>query len=321
MTYILLDDTNNYFPNIEGTEVIVSPKRQNKAHSWIKGAWNALVKSRNDDTIVCWLDIQAVIIYWLSLLTWRRKRNIIAINILLKKKAGLKNRIAAIIYRKALKSDRFNATVTSLEYGDYLNQTLGLKVKFTLLPDIFPDEYNNWAGTPGDGSVFCGGNNSRDWQFILNLAQSMPDITFRFVMPKDKYMVYHKLLPENVTAKHSLSFEEFINELSKCSIVALPVDTEAPAGLIVIYQATALGKAVITTSTHTTRGYINGATGIALPNDLMLWKEAITTCLSNSKQMTQLNLGLRHFLSENCSSKLYASKVKSLVDSVSGTKL
>ena len=321
MTYILLDDNNNYFPKIEGTEVIISPQSQNKALSWIKGAWKALTKSRKDDTIVCWLDIQAVIIYWLSLLTWRRKRNIIAINILLKNKTGLKNRIATILYRTALKSDRFKATVTSLEYGDYLNLTLGLNVNFTYLPDIFPDEYSCWERTPGDGSVFCGGNNSRDWPFILILAQSMPDTTLRLVMPEDKYMLYHKSLPSNVTAKHSLPFKDFISELSKCSIVALPVDTEAPAGLIVIYQATALGKAVVATSTASTRGYINGSNGIALPNDIKLWNEAITTCLSHPKRMTECNLALRRFLSETCSSKSYAAIVTSLIDSMNGAKL
>ena len=48
-----------------------------------------------------------------------------------------------------------------------------------------------------------------------------------------------------------------------CSFLALPLNTEAPAGLIVLFTAGLMSKAVITTDNYTMREYItSGEDGI-----------------------------------------------------------
>jgi len=55
---------------------------------------------------------------------------------------------------------------------------------------------------------------------------------------------------------------EFRSLLNRSSLLALPLNTEAPAGLIVLFTAGLMSKAVVTTNNLTTREYIvNGVNG------------------------------------------------------------
>lgn len=318
MIHILLDNNNNHFPVFAGTERHVSTHCRNKYASWIKGTFSVIRKSSTSDTIVCWLDIQAVLCYWICALTLRRRR-IIAINILLKDKSTIFNRIAKSLYRRALKSENFQATVTSSEYGRTLNSALGINKHYTLLRDLFPDEYLHWEKRHDGQGVFCGGNNSRDWEFIIEIARRMSMVTFRLVMPEQLFKAKHKDLPENVIAGHSLSEHEFIQEMSKCAVVCLPLTTDAPAGLIVLYQAAALGKMVIASDTATMREYISDESGIILKNDIESWIDNINKSLSNPDAIKQKAEAMFDFLKINCSQKIYADTIRSMIPQLQAT--
>lgn len=313
MIHILLDNNNNHFPKLNDTEVHLSPTHHNKYMSWIKGACSVIKKSRKDDTIVCWLDIQAVLCYWLCTLTFR-DRNIIAINLLLKDKTTVFNRMAKFLYRHALKSQHFKATVTSKGYGVCVNRSLGIDKPYTVLRDLFPDEYRKWEKSYAGEGVFCGGNNSRDWDFILKLADMMRDVTFRLVMPRHLYLEAQSRLPKNVIAKHSLTENEFLQEMSRSAVVCLPLTTEAPAGLIVLYQATALGKTIVTTDTVTTREYVNDNSGITLENDVNKWEREIRHILSNPDVAHKKADTMYRFLIDNCSESQYTQTIKSILE-------
>lgn len=312
MIHILLDNNNNHFPELNNTERHLSPAHRNKYVSWLKGAYLVVKKSQKGDTIVCWLDIQAMLCYWLGMFTFR-KRDIIAINLLLKDKPTLFNRIARFLYRRALKSAHFRATVTSNEYGNYINRFLGIDKQYTLLRDLFPDEYCKWEKKYDGEGVFCGGNNSRDWDFMLRLAERLPEVIFRLVMPKHLYLEVQSRLPKNVIVKHSLPENEFLQEMSRCAIVCLPLTTEAPAGLIALYQATALGKTIITTDTVTTREYVTDDSGSILKNDIDKWAEKMRQILSNPDIARKKADAMHRFLLDNCSESQYTRTIKSLL--------
>ena len=160
------------------------------------------------------------------------------VNLLLKDKDSVKNKIVAWLYKKALKSKYFVASVTSVEYGSHLKKRLGINKELFLLHDVFHEDYQiNASLDVCTNTVFCGGRNGRDWRFMLEVAKVMPDIQFHLVMPKVTYDEYHDELPGNVVARYNISMEDFMKEMCSCEIVALPLDTEAPAGLIVLFQA------------------------------------------------------------------------------------
>lgn len=60
-----------------------------------------LRSARKNDILICWFDFQGVLCWWLSKLTFR-KRNIVIVNIMLKDKTTLRNRVVSWLYKKVL---------------------------------------------------------------------------------------------------------------------------------------------------------------------------------------------------------------------------
>lgn len=314
-SYILYDnnDSNNYFLNTLFDEVFSTPKLRPMYLSWIVGAYKALKKSCHDDRIVCWYDFQAVILFWLTRL-FLCQREIVCLNLLLKPKRSLKNRIATSLYKSALKSPKFKATVTSIEYGKLLNNHFGCSFNYTLLHDVFHNHYKyNYKGPVIPNSVFCGGRNGRDWNLMMKIAESMPEVSFNIVVPENVFKQYKDNISSNINIKCNLSYDDFMVEMCKSEIVCLPLDTEAPAGLIVLFQAAANRKLVITTDTATTREYINSDTGYIIRNDIKYWKKAIGFSLLNKIDSSYKSNALNRFLCTTCSEQIFIEKVSSLL--------
>jgi Glycosyl transferases group 1. len=193
-----------------------------------------------------------------------------------------------------LHSKNLEATVTSKEYGKWINNILGINKEYTILHDIYFDNTKNEHQTEIDSnSVFCGGRNGRDWEFYFELAASMPDVTFKCVMPQNQYEEYKVLISPNVQVKYDIPENEFLELLNSSQLVVMPLDTEAPAGLIALFQAATYGKMVITTDTVTTREYFSGDRGVLCKRNIKDWEEAIRYYLGNigEAKMKVDNLG------------------------------
>ena len=293
---------------------VYSPKENKLVLGWIKGCISVLRQSYRNDTIVCWYDFQAVLCYWLAKLSFRQ-RKIVCINLLLKDKASVKNKAVAWLYKKALKSKHFVASITSVEYGKHLKNRLGIDKDLFLLHDVFHEDYKvNASLDVCPNTVFCGGRNGRDWKFMIEVAKAMPHVQFHLVMPKVTYDEYQHELPSNVVARYNISMEDFMKEICSCEIVALPLDTEAPAGLIVLFQAAANMKYIITTDTMTTREYLSDGRGCLLPNDVEVWKKAINEKLGNVKSNIIASEKLLNFLVSECSERKFVEGVETMIN-------
>lgn len=228
------------------------------------GAYRAMKRSRKGDVILCWLDIQGVMCYWIGWLLMRH-RHIVAINIRLKDKKTLKNRFAAWMYGRALKSKWVMATVTSMEYGRAVTKRLGVEYIYPLVRDV-----NLYSGYERDFSdngrrIFCGGNNSRDWGMAVEVAARLPEFKFLLVMPDMKLAERYKpMASKNVKIRYNIPYDSFMNAIHSATFSLLPLDTEAPAGLIVMFQSAWEGRLVFTNSTQTTREYIGTDHGVML---------------------------------------------------------
>lgn len=295
--------------------VIHSPLSKHKPVAWLKGAWEALCTSRKDDKIVCWYDFQAILLFYLCRITFRR-RKIICLNILLKNKETTLNRFVQILYRHALRSSRFSATVTSTLYGHQVNEWLGTDCTFTLLRDLFFESYrlpDLERIERADNTVFCGGSNGRDWPLMINIAKAMPSVRFRLVVTESILQGLKVSIPENVTIVHDIPLNDFVREMSQASVICNPLDTDAPAGLIVIFRAAANDKPIIATDTIVTREYITtGETGILVRNNVDAWVEAIQFMLNNQTKAGQMAKSLHASLSATCNETIFASTVINL---------
>lgn len=196
-----------------------------------------------------------------------------------------------------------------------MRQRLGIKKNFFLLHDVYHDYYkiNDNSISVNPKSVFCGGHNGRDWNFIIQLAHNMPDITFNLVMPIDVYNKYKATLPDNVNAKYNIPLNEFMEEMCKSAVVALPLDTEAPAGLIVMFQAVANMKYIITTDTMTTREYLAEGKGCLLPNNVTIWTKTIKERVERKEDNEIAATKLLHFLQTDCNEKMFIAGVKCMI--------
>ena len=321
MIYLLFDNPGykgkaSFISQLIQDEVkeICSPKSKRLIFGWLKGCINVLNISHHGDTIVCWYDFQAILCYWLCRFTFK-KRKIVCVNLLLKDKDSVKNKIVAWLYKKALKSKHFVASVTSVEYGIHLKKRLGINKELFLLHDVFHEDYKVKASLDVcPNTVFCGGRNGRDWRFMIEEAKVMPHVQFHLVMPKVTYDEYQHELPSNVVARYNISMEDFMKEMCSCEIVALPLDTEAPAGLIVLFQAAANMKYIITTNTMTTREYLSDGRGCLFPNDVDVWKKAINEKLELDKSNIQASKKLLNFLQTECSEEKFVEGVESMVN-------
>ena len=203
-------------------------------------------KSADGDTIIFWYDFMAVLCWWLCKVQSKR-RKIITVNILLKDKNTTKNKLAKFLYKPALKLKDVQATVTSRKYGEHLNEMLGLHKKYVLLYDIYHGGYSfDYKGDMNPNTVFCSGRNGRNWDFLIEIAEVMPEVTFNCVIPKDKWEQHKDSFSSNMVVKSDIPEKEFLEFMCQSQLVVMPLDTEAPAGLIAFYQATANGKMSIT---------------------------------------------------------------------------
>lgn len=319
MNYLLFDYSrteNSFISKLwcnSNLKEVYSNKYKHKIVGWLQGAFQVLQQSRKDDTIICWFDFQAVLVYWLCTLTFCR-RNIVCINVMLKDNETLRNKIIGFLYKKALSSNCFKASVTSIEYGQYLNYRFGKNYQFQLIRDVFHKDYTLKEDIQElPKTVFCGGNNGRDWHFMLKVAKKLPDVNFRFVVPNYLLKSLLSEVPQNVTVRCNIPYIEFLREMCASTIVALPLDTIAPAGLIVLFQAAANQRLVMMTDTVTTRGYITPDRGVLLPNDAEQWVDSILFYFANPLERSEKAKNLQKFLETECSEDKFVNSIKKMI--------
>ena len=288
-----------------------SPNTKSKLLNWFIGCINILYKSHKNDVVICWYDFQAIILFWLSFISFKSIK-IVCINILLKDKNTWKNKFTSLLYKKTLQSNRFIASVTSTEYGNHLMKRFNTNKPFFLLHDVFNECSNNKILPFIPNSVFCGGKNGRDWNFIIKVAKLTPHISYHLIMTEAHYLLYKKNLPSNIHVLYDIPLEVFLKVLEQSQLVAIPLDTEAPAGLIVFFQAAMKKKLIITTDTMR---------GILLPNNTLIWSEKIKERMAMQEENAEISENLFKYLQNECSEIKYANGIYKMVELITKCRL
>lgn len=313
MIYMLFDNPadEQKMEFLNGYETIsirqIYPKKKCNTVKQMATFCNKIIKqSTVGDTIICWYDFMAVLCWWLCKIQLQ-DRKIIALNILLKDKATVKNKLAKFLYRWALRSEKMQATVTSRQYGKQLNEMLGLHKRYFLLHDIYHRSYNiSYRERILPDTVFCGGKNGRDWEFLIKIARTMPEVTFQCVMSKEKYEQLKDDVVSNMVIKSDISEKEFLEIMCQSQLVVMPLDTEAPAGLILFFQAAANCKMIITSNTLTTQEYFTECRDSLCEKSIQEWRKKILYYLRHPTQANACAKKIRYFLETECSEEKYA---------------
>lgn len=291
---------------------IESPRTKRRIVGWLIGCLRALYQSKSNETIICWYDFQAIIIYWICFLTFQH-RKIGCLNLLLKKKDTIVNNIVSKMYKKALISKDFHASVTSPYYGEKLKEWLNIEFDYTVIHDPYHETWERECNAPNN-KIFVGGGNARDWSFILRVANQMPDVQFTFAMDTASYAVYKKEAAPNVNIKYNLTFSLFLEEMANSAIVCIPLNTEAPAGLLVLFQAGGSKRFVIITNTVTTQEYIPSERGCTLRRNADEWVKSIYYYLEHKEERQAKAQALHIFLKNECSKEKFDKGIQQLIN-------
>ncbi len=137
--------------------------------------------------------------------------------------------------------------------------------------------------TADDGYVLSAGRTLRDYPTLLEAARRIPEIPIVVICGSGDFQGLE--IPPSVKILREISREQYLDYLRRCRLVALPLlDTERATGQVVMLEAMAMGKAVITTrSPGTVDHIVHGETGLLVePGDAAglageiarLWREA-----------------------------------------------
>jgi len=133
-------------------------------------------------------------------------------------------------------------------------------------------------------------------------------------MTKTDWQQYRNAISSNVQVKCNIPFDVFLQEMADSAIVAMPLNTEAPAGLLVIFQAAGCRTFVMTTKTATTQEYINLNNGCALKNEVEDWVSAINYWMTHETEREEKAKMLYNYISEVCSKDEFDKGIQKLVD-------
>lgn len=278
-----------------------------------------LFRSSDGDIIICFLDVMGLYVFMFSKILFR-KRNIVVINIMFNEGSDALTSIKRILFRSMLRSKCIYPTVTSSELPLIYNRIFNIPdKKFHLIHDCYGD-LNRWEGIYTDSNyVFCGGINGRDWATLKKAAQLLPDVRFVVIGPK-KYTL-GETIPSNIEYSYNVAYKQFQKSLKDCSIVALPLDTEAPAGLIVLFSAGLMHKPIISTNSYTQREYVStGESGFLIKmGDHVALAERIRELLADNDKRREFGEKLYTKVTELGSPDVFVSKLINIAEEIDST--
>lgn len=278
-------------------------------YKYIHVSFITILKSTKDDVIISGNFIVGAFIAFFCK-TLSLQRTILSLN-MISHERGLVNKVVRkVIYNTAFKYSNFYTTVNSKELIENYSTNYSIrKDHFFVLEDPIMNYYEVAPFSGGNGTVFCGGEAMRDWKTLFKAAELLPAVKFVAIARKIYYDNSLKL-PNNVTLYFDKPYDFFYEKLKESSIVAMPLSTTAPAGLIVMIRSAMLSKPVIVTSTSSTRNYIeNQFNGILIDiGDEKKLADEISLLLSDSKIRERMSINMsetiKKFSIDNFSKKL-----------------
>jgi glycosyltransferase involved in cell wall biosynthesis len=284
---------------------------------YIQLAINALIKSKKEDIIICWLDVIAVYVLLLSFLLGR-KRKVIAINIMFNENSSLLTKIKKTCMRWLLSNKNIYPTITSVSLSQYYKDIFNLPSKeFFVLHDTYGTRreqlQNIERKTQSEKYVFCGGTNGRDWNAFTKIAKELPNINF--IAVGSRKSILGENYPTNIQYHYNIPYQQFLELFVNATVLALPLNTEAPAGLIVLLEGALLSKAIVTTDNATMREYVvSGENGFLIKKgDYKEFAKKISKLINDTEKIEEFGNTLQQRIISMCSPETY---VKNIIDIV-----
>ena len=188
--------------------------------------------------------------------------------------------LARCLRRLMVNNRRCRIIVNSVESKEKWLETLRVKDYGNI--HFIPDSYDSRIGFQKPyrrETVYCftGGENNRDWKFLMKLAERLPETEFVCAAYETYFKQQVNHLPGNVSVYYSLPAEEYYALMKGATIILLPLRDDRVSGLINITHAAQYGQVCISTRTKATELYYREDLGRFLPErDPGKWVETLS---------------------------------------------
>jgi len=141
----------------------------------------------------------------------------------------------------------------------------------------------------------------RDWQLLFDACEGLGVEVVAATRPRgDK-----DVMPPSFVKRQLFTLRELIDEYVRASVAVIPLDTTTgindAMGCTALFEAMAMGKAIIATSTHTMRSYItHEENGLLVPEgDVEAMRAALKELLGDSEKRARLGRAAREYAERN----------------------
>ncbi len=242
------------------TRSIFVPGDTNDGSAW-KQAWTLLRRRREADVVVT-MGIRPSMAYAALCALLRRPPKQIMMEVFIDSaqpdswRWRWKTAIYGYLARRAtglITNSRREVETTAARYRVPHARLRFVPLCATLLPETVP------ARTPA--YIVSAGRTLRDYPAMLELAKARPDWAVKIICGHND--LKQVVLPDNVTLYREVDRTTYLDILGGATVVCLPLrPTERATGQVVMLEAMAMGKPVVTTSSPGTVDYIrHGETG------------------------------------------------------------
>ena len=204
---------------------------------------------------------------------------------------------------------------------EYKNYEAKFKfINFGIDSDFWSDS-DSYDKNERDFILFVGNDLNRDFQFLVDLINSMPNQKFKVLSSRlscNDFTTKNVEVINGIWWKNTISDEEIKNLYKYANLTILPLkDTFQPSGQSVALQSMSMGTPVLITKT---RGFWdeeiknNKHIFFANQNTLALWKELIQNILSNFSLLVDVSSNSKQIIKNKYSIKKFNEELMKYLD-------
>jgi glycosyltransferase involved in cell wall biosynthesis len=151
----------------------------------------------------------------------------------------------------------------------------------------------------------------RDWQLLYDACDGLGVEVVAATRPRGN----KDIAPPSFVKRQLFPLNELVEEYNRARVVVIPLDSSAgindAMGCTALFEAMAMGKAIIATSTHTMRSYItHGENGILVPEgDVDAMRIAIKDLINDNDKRELLGKKARSYAEKNLDAQKLAGQL------------